>query len=252
MKRLRWPAGILGFIVLVAIAGTSCLGHSLPNAVPGPEADALAHRMERGVAIDAWQRTGAVRFTFRDAQHLWDRTRNLDRIRFPGGNEVLLDVATKHGRATHEGTLLVGERADKLVEKAYARFCNDTFWLNPIAKLFDDGVTRSRAVDKDGESLVIHYASGGVTPGDTYQWLVGQDDLPRAWRLFVSIIKIKGLQMSWQDWQTLSTGARIATDHRVGRIDALRLRDIVGGATLAEVEPGADPFAALVAVGGGG
>ncbi|MEO6953140.1 MAG: hypothetical protein ABI321_15170 [Polyangia bacterium] len=246
MRRLRWSLATLAFLVVAGVTFVSCLSHTLPQGTTGPEADALAHRLEKGAAIDDWARTGAVRFTFRnDTHHLWDRTRNLDRVRW-GDDEVLLDVAKQTGRATHKGRVLRGEEADELVKKAYARFCNDTFWLNPLAKLFDDGVTRSRAVDKDGESLLVHYASGGTTPGDTYQWLIGEGDVPRAWRMFVHVIKIKGLEMTWQDWQTLSTGARVATRHRALGLDALKLTDIVGGATLADVEPGPDPFAAIL------
>lgn len=245
MKRLRWPLATLAFLVLIGASLVSCLSHALPEGTAGPEADALARRMEKSANTDAWARTGAVSFSFRnDTHHLWDRTRNFDRVRW-GDEEVLLDAGKKTGRAMHKGQRVVGGAADKLVQKAYARFCNDTFWLNPLAKLFDDGVTRSRAVGKDGESLLIHYASGGTTPGDTYQWLVGEGDVPRAWRMFVQIIKVKGLEMTWQDWQTLSTGARVATRHRALGFDALRLTDIVGGATLADVEPGADPFAEL-------
>ena len=246
MKRLRWPLATLALLLLAGAALVSCLSHTLPQGIEGPEADALAHRIERTANHEAWLRTGAVRFSFRNAtHHLWDRTRNLDRVRW-GDDEVLLDVGKKTGRATHKGQLVEGAAAEKLVKQAYGHFCNDTFWLNPLAKLFDDGVTRSRAVDKDGESLLIHYASGGTTPGDTYQWLVGPADVPRAWRMFVQIIKLKGLEMTWQDWQTLSTGARVATRHRALGFDALRLTDIVGGATLADVEPGPDPFASIV------
>ena len=245
MTRLRWPLATLTFLVVAGVVFASCLSHSVPQGITGPEADALAHRLEKAAVVDGWARTGAVRFTFRnDTHHLWDRTRSLDRVRW-ADDEVLLDVSSKTGRATHKGQVVGGAEGEELVKKAYSRFCNDTFWLNPLAKLFDDGVTRSRAVDKDGESLLIHYASGGVTPGDTYQWLVGEGDVPRAWRMFVQVLKIKGLEMTWQDWQTLPTGARVATRHRVLGLDALRLTDIVGGTTLADVEPGPDPFAAM-------
>jgi hypothetical protein len=235
-------------LLLLLLPAAGCLGHALPKGQTGPEADALAHRLEKAVHAEAWARTGAVRFTFRgDTEHLWDRARNLERVRFgKQGAVVLLDVAKRDGRAYQDGRELGGEAKRKLVDKAWERFCNDTFWLNPLVKLFDEGVTRSRVVDKNGESLIIHYASGGVTPGDTYQWLVGPNDVPRAWRLFVKIIRIKGLEFTWQDWVTLSTTALVATDHRVAGFDAVRLTGVAGAATLAELEPGADPFAPLL------
>ena len=246
-RRLRWPLALLACFLVAGGGLAACLIHKLPTGVAGADADALAHKMEQAVDSAAWGRIGAVRFVFRgETQHLWDKQRMLDRVRFVGkGEEVLLNVHTQQGRAYKDGKELLGEAKDELVKKAYARFCNDTFWLNPLAKLFDEGVTRTRVVDQDGESLIIHYGSGGVTPGDRYQWLVGPDGVPRAWRLFVSIIKIPGLEMSWEEWQSLPTGAKIATRHRALGLDALRLTDLAGAATLAELEPGADPFALL-------
>jgi hypothetical protein len=234
-------------LLLFALAAVGC--HALPQGKTGAEAEALAHRIEIAVHVDAWARTGAVRFTFRGStEHLWDKTRNFDRVRFRGDDEmVLLDVGRHAGRAYKRGRELSGEAKDKLVEKAWKRFCNDTFWLNPLAKLFDDGVTRSRIADKHGESLIVHYASGGVTPGDTYQWLMGANDLPRAWRLFVKIIGVKGLEFSWQAWVPLSTGALISTEHRTLGTNAVWLSDVAGAETLAQLEPGADPFAPIAA-----
>jgi hypothetical protein len=219
----------------------------MPTGQPGPEAEALAHRIERAVRTEAWAQTGAVRFRFvGHTEHLWDRQRSFDRVRFGDGSWVLLDVNTQRGRAYGKDGELDGEARDQLLRKAYASFCNDTFWLNPLAKLYDQGVTRSRVVDRDGESLLIHYASGGVTPGDTYQWLMGPDDLPRAWRLFVHVIPVPGLEISWEGWTDLPTGARIATRHGALGLHPVGIEGLAGAATLAELEPGADPFAALL------
>jgi len=246
MRRLRWPLGLLVLILVLGTTLVSCLSHKLPQGAVGPEAEALARRVEKAVDVEAWARTGAVRFRFRnDTQHLWDRQRNLDRVRFLGKDEeVLLDVGKQSGRAYKRGQELTGEARDALVKKAYARFCNDTFWLNPLAKLFDEGVTRSRHLGPDGESLIVHYNSGGVTPGDTYQWLIGEGDLPRAWRLFVQVMKIRGLQLSWEGWTSLPTGAKVSTRHRVGRIVGVEIGELAGAATLAELE--ADPFGPIV------
>jgi hypothetical protein len=244
---IRRGAGALAACALAGAGALVACGHTLPTGLPGPEAEALAHRMAAAVHADAWARTGAVRFRFRgDTEHLWDKTRNLARVTFlRSGEVVLLDVARRDGRAYENGRELTGAPRQKLITRAWERFCNDTFWLNPLVKLFDDGVTRSRVVDKDGESLIVHYAAGGVTPGDSYQWLVGEHDLPRAWRMFVKIIPVKGLEISWGGWLTLQTGAVVATEHRALRLDAVRIRDAVGAATLAELEPGPDPFAAI-------
>jgi hypothetical protein len=243
------PAPRWRLAALACLLGGAC-GHALPQGgVPGADADALAHRMERAVDAEAWARTGAVRFVFRgETRHLWDKARGLDRVELLARDEViLLDVGKKSGRAWRKGQEVTEPAArQKLVDKAYQRFCNDTFWFNPIVKLFDEGVTRTRVVDERGESLIIHYASGGVTPGDTYHWLVGPGDLPRAWRMFVKILRIKGLETSYEDWTTLPTGAKVSRLRRAFGLTAVRFTEVAGAATLAELTPGADPFAAIV------
>lgn len=107
-------------------------------------------------------------------------------------------------------------KAQKGVQKAYKNFINDAFWLNPIVKIFDEGTSRSIVTLADGrEGLLVSYASGGVTPGDSYLWLVDANGLPTAWKLWVGILPIGGLEFSWDNWLTLPTGAKIATGHTV-------------------------------------
>jgi hypothetical protein len=218
----------------------------LPGGEAGPEADRLARLVEASVRKDAWDRTQAVAFTFGGRnQHLWDRRRSYDRVRF-GNVEVLVDLSQRKGVAFEKGVRQTGSREAKLVEKAYAAFINDSFWLNPLAKLFDDGVVRKR-VPRDGQAdLLVSYTSGGLTPGDSYLWLLGPDGRPRGWELYVSIIPLKGLMFTFEGWTPLSTGALVSTEHRALGIP-LRLTDVAGAATLAELVPGPDPFALLQA-----
>ena len=252
MRRvLRVLLKILSWLVLVVVALAAILWLSLRHAMPsglltGPAADQLAHDVERAVDVDAWARTGAVQFSFAGrTHHLWDRRRNFDRVRW-GNYEVLLDVDGHRGQAFQNGTLVQdGTLTQKLVDKAYAIWINDTFWLNPLPKFFDPGVTRSRATVGDRAALVVAYSSGGLTPGDSYVWLLDDESRPRAWRLYVSVIPIKGLQISWEGWTRLPTGAWISTAHRVLGINGAPIGELAGATTLAELVPGPDPFAAI-------
>jgi hypothetical protein len=234
--------------ILLLLLLTGC--HRVRVSEAGTEADQLARRMERAVHKDAWDRTGAVRFIWNhQREHLWDRRRGFDRVRFIGNDqEVLLDIGKQDGRAYRNHIELQGPERQELITRAYKAFCNDTFWLNPLAKLFDDGVTRSRTSDATGEHLIAEYASGGVTPGDRYDWIVGENDLPRAWRLYVKVIPVRGLEMTWEGWQPLSTGALVATEHQGLGKEGVTLQDVSGASTLQELTSEAgDPFAPLLA-----
>jgi hypothetical protein len=230
---------VVGFGVLYF-----ALRHPRPRGTPGPAADALAHAMERAVDTDAYARTGAVRWGFRKHTHLWDRTRNLARVRW-GKHEVLLDVHRQDGRAFTDGREESGNAKKKLVERAYKRFINDSFWLNPVAKLFDAGVTRSLFQHDGRVALLIPYSSGGVTPGDSYLWIVDENKRPTAWQLFVSVLPIPGVEITWEGWTRLPTGAWISTSHRLAGREVVTILQPAAAPTLAEIEPGPDPFAPL-------
>lgn len=246
MKRWLIRAAILFFalILLLLLAGL-LISEPRPVGQPGPEADALARRMEKAVNADAWRNdTGAVWWNFRDRNvHLWDRKRGFVRVRW-GDNEVLLDLSTKSGVARVGGQVVSGAKAKALLDDAYGRWANDSFWLNPVVKLFDPGTQRALVQLEDGSNaLLITYGAGGVTPGDSYLWKVGPDGLPTAWKMWVDIIPIGGLEVSWERWKNLSTGAKVATLHQ--GLFTLELKDVIGAREVAAVEPD-DPFAPLV------
>jgi hypothetical protein len=232
-KRHRLLKG-LGILVLLAVVGLGALvmilRHPLPTGgVSGPEADAAAHAVEKAIDLEAWNRIGAVRFTFEGGgkvHHIvWDRKRNTANLQWKN-NEVHLDVAKQTGRAFVGGVEQSGDAQKSLVEMAYKIFVNDTFWLNPLAKLFDEGVSREKFTVDGKPALLVSYASGGVTPGDKYLWMLGDDGMPRAWRLWVSILKIKGIEISWEGWTTLPGGAKVSTIHKILGRPAVKISDL--------------------------
>lgn len=241
-------------IAALAIGLLSCLGLGIAWAIasePRPEgrregADALARRIETAVNVEAWERTGAVRWRFGGARgahdHLWDRERDVSRVRWGDGFEALIRIGGPYGRAYDDGVELEGDDAREALEDAWGYWVNDSFWLNPLAKLRDEGVTLSVV---DGDRLLVSYSRGGLTPGDAYLWIVGEDGLPERWKLWVSVIPVGGVEGTWEEWITLSTGARISTRHRMPLGVVVEINGVEGAATLAELVPGEDPFAPL-------
>jgi hypothetical protein len=250
---------IAGLLVALLLLGGGlaalivALSKPLPKGEPGPGADELAHAIERAIDKDAWARTGALRWTFAGKfHHLWDRKRSFDRVSW-GEVLVLCDLSKQTGVAYQNGQRISGEKERKLVAKAYASWTNDAFWLNPLVKLFDDGVTRSVVTEPGGrKGLLISYNSGGLTPGDSYLWLLsgqaGDAGLrPEAWRMWVSIIPLKGIENAWDGWVQLATGAWVSTRHKFAGLPiTLKLDDVAGASTLSELVPGPDPFAPLM------
>ncbi len=233
-------------LAVLGICVSACA--SLPPGRPGPEADALARRMETAVRAEAWALTGAVRWTFAGKrQHLWDRRRGLAEVRW-GDKRALVDLVARRGLAwtVADGLErpLSGDDAHAAVDEAWAAWVNDSFWLNPVTKAFDPGVQRDAVQGADGPELMVRYGAGGRTPGDVYVWRFGADGTPSAWRMWTSNIPIGGLEASWEGWIELSTGARVSTRHALpGR--TLELTGIAGAAALSALVPDRDPFGPL-------
>lgn len=242
-RLLRVAAVLLALLTALALGAWALYRHPMPATTAG-DADALARRMLAAVDADAWARTGAVRWTFFNGdRHLWDRARGFERYEH-GDTRVLLDVGTRRGLAWEGSRPLRGAELDRALDTAWRRWINDSFWLNPVVKAFDDGVTRAVARVDGRDALLLRYRSGGVTPGDSYLWLLDEGGRPRAWRMWVSILPIAGLEASWEGWTRLSTGALVSTAHQMGPVH-LAIREAAGAETLGGLVPGADPFAAL-------
>ena len=244
-RRVVWAVAVT-VLSLLAAGGviTWAMGRPLPQGVEGPEAEALADTMVRAVNKEGWGRTGAIRFEFAltGTRYLWDRRRNVAQVQW-GTRDVrlALDDATR-GVARQDGAIVEGHAARALLWEAWSRWCNDSFWLVAPLKVRDPGTTRSLVTIDGREGLLVQYAAGGVTPGDSYVWFLGADGTPEAWRMWVSVLPIGGLRVGWGGWTTLSTGARAALSHTAGPFD-VAFRGVEGAASLDELVPGEDPFA---------
>ncbi|MDD9965254.1 MAG: hypothetical protein OXR73_03445 [Myxococcales bacterium] len=236
----------IGALVTLVWMMFRVLSEPRPRGTAGPEAEELARSLEAWSYPEGWQTTGAVKWTFAGRhQLLWDRYRQLISVRFDGVHVLRHLHTATGGRVFRRGREILGPERGALLDKAYAIWANDSFWLNPLEKLFDDGVVRQRvALPEGGYGLLVTYRSGGVTPGDAYLWLTDERGAPRAFKMWVSVIPIGGLEASWEGWKTLATGARVSTVHRVG-FKAVELTQIAAARSLLDLTGGEDPFAVL-------
>lgn len=233
---------VAGYGVLVMV-----LRHPLPDGEEGPAADALARALGRTLGAKEWAGTGAVRWTFRTRhQHLWDRRRNLARVRWREA-DVLLDLNTKQGRAWRNRVELTGAAGAEAVERAHSFWANDSFWLAAPFKVFDAGTRRFKVTLADGRTaLLVRFESGALAPGDSYLWILGPDGRPVAWRMWTARLPVGGLEVAIKKWETLATGAQVATDQELVVL-GIPLTELGAAAELAGLEPGADPFSPILA-----
>lgn len=241
---------ILGFafiaLLLLALLAGWMANEPRPQGQAGAEADALAKKIQAAVDMDAWERTGALRWSFHKMHHyVWDRQRGLVEVRWRD-RRVLLRTADQSGRAWKGNEELSGNAQARMLRRAYQYWINDAFWLNPIRSFFDAGVRRETVTLPNGDKgLLVTYGSGGVTPGDAYLWTSDEQGLPERWRMWVQILPIGGLATSWEGWQKLRTGAKIATVHGGLGLRLTFITNLDGAESLAELNLEQDPFAPL-------
>ena len=217
LKRLGLFIGVLLFIFTILFF---VFNEAKPQGQKGPKAEALAQKMLTAVNQEAWDSTAILQWTFKGMHHyLWDKSRNLVQITWDN-NKVLLNPDIVDGKAYKAEKELPKKEAKKIIQKAWNFWCNDSFWFNAVVKCFDKGTTRSIVKMEDGtDALLVSYDSGGVTPGDSYLWILDENGLPKAWKMWVKIIPIGGMSFTWENWTKLSSGAMVSTLHKSSLLD---------------------------------
>ena len=205
---------IIGILFLLTVIGYLKYNESLPESESGPEAEALAAKMLARVDKPAWDSLNYISWTFVNSHHFaWDKRANHAIISWDK-NEVLMDLDEVTGKAYIDGKEVTGDSAQNLTSTAWSHWCNDSFWLAAPYKIKDPGTKRSIVNTDDGnKALMITYEGGGVTPGDSYLWLLDDTGLPYAYKMWVSILPLGGIKAEWKDWQKLPGGAMIAENH---------------------------------------
>ena len=231
-------------VIITALSGCASVEKAFPTRDNSARADTLAQKIMNATGYEQWQQTGAIQWEFPGGHsHLWDKHRNYAKVEWKK-HRVILDLGTKKGRAWKDGVEVQGDDLEKLLAEAWQFWANDSFWLNPFAKFFDNGVERSIVTTKsDEEALLVTYSSGGTTPGDSYLWVPDENGLPYEGRMWVQIIPIKGFTVSWESWQDLDTGSKVATEHKFAFIN-LKLSNVKAASTLEELV-GSDVFSEL-------
>lgn len=177
------------FVISIGIAGYFIMDKPVPDGTMGNDAELLADEMLKALNKTGYDSLEFIEFTFAGVHHYqWDKMDNTVRVKW-GEQDIFINLSND-------------VQSYNLLElKAYEYFINDSFWLTAPFKVRDKGVMRSTVDVSNGRGLLLTYTSGGVTPGDSYLWIIDSRGFPLAWRLWTSNIPLGGVELSWEGWE---------------------------------------------------
>lgn len=224
-KVLKISAIVLGSVISLALLAFGILYITLNTKIPegtsGKDADEFAEKMLAAVHHDAYNKTRYIQWTFRGKNHyVWDKDQGTVQVKW---DEYKIDLnlsAPGDSKVLDKGTLLSGTEKQKIIDSALKNFHNDSFWIVAPHKLFDSGTTRRLVTLDDGsKALLVIYSSGGTTPGDSYLWKTDKNYVPKSYQMWVSIIPIGGIEVTWEDWKTTQSGTLLPGKHELLGLD---------------------------------
>ncbi|MEQ8926621.1 MAG: hypothetical protein RLO81_12450 [Fulvivirga sp.] len=214
MRILKITIGLLLIIAFTIALSIFLLSEELPKGTQGPRAEELADKMLEALNKPAWDSIKVVSWSYpRGHDYVWDKENKSVAVKWDD-YLVVINTDTEKGEVFEAGKKV---NDDDLFNTGLKYFYNDSFWLIAPFKVKDPGTIRS-IVNYDGsDALLVQYTSGGVTPGDSYLWILDKEHKPKAWKFWTSLVPIGGMEFTWENWVSLH-GAKISTFHE-GLID---------------------------------
>ena len=210
-KKIKYTA--LLFLLLVAMLAIFYFTYNeaLPKGEQGKQADELASKMLKELAYEAYKNTEVLEWTFRGKHHYkWYKQENIVIVSWNQNKVILNTKKSEKSEVYIDDEKVVNS---KILKQARDFFNNDSFWLVAPYKIFDTGTERRIVKYNDKDALLITYASGGTTPGDSYLWILDENYMPTSFKMWVKIIPIGGLSATWSDWKTTKSGIKLPTKH---------------------------------------
>jgi len=179
-------------------------------------------------------------------QHWWDR--QTGRYRLEGKNKegkpfvVLFNVQDRKGRVWLEGKPADAEASAKLLEYAYGRFINDTYWFLMPFKMKDPGV-RLRAeeprADPSGKKwsvVQLSFDKGiGLTSGDRYWAFIDPEThLMGRWEYVLEDEKPPATAWTWEEWKSFGPILLSPVKKEVGTDTVIRFPNLSVSETVDE------------------
>lgn len=245
MKILKILLIIILVIGLSAFAAIKYFSVDQPEGKSGTKADRVAERMLDKLNKDAFDKIPFINFEFFGGTHkyVWDKKNNNAVIRWDD-YKVVLNLDTQEGVVYKNDTILKGQKANELKDKAWSYWCNDSFWLIAPFKVFDSGTERSLVdVEEGAHGLLVKYTSGGVTPGDSYLWTLDDNYRPTGYQMWTQILPVQGMYIDWEQWSDYM-GAKLCLTHTIVGVKR-SMKNVRVGNTLQEIGVNGNPFMVL-------
>jgi hypothetical protein len=222
---MKLPAALLA--LLFSACANSAARPLGPSDASEPHAvEIVQASLERMGGWPAWCAARHLHWTFFGRrEHWWDK--HTGDVRITSGELVILmNVTTKKGRAIESGVEVTEPAAlDQALEKGFAWWVNDSYWVVMPWKLFDPGVVLREAGagtladGRAGHLVDVTFEGVGLTPANRYVVAIASDTgRVEQWSFYASASDTEPkFTLPWTDWKELG-GIWLATGHGEGEL----------------------------------
>ncbi len=190
------------------------------------KANDLANSILKAIKHKAYKNTRFLEWSFGGRRHFkWDKEKHIVDVSW---DSIRVNL---HPNSLEKSTVFINEKLQnktdvKIIERAEKLFNNDSFWLVAPHKLFNDGVIRNLQKVDNKDALLVKYTTGGSTPGDSYLWILDENNIPENYQMFVPSMKMNAVPATWENWITTKSGTLLPTNHTFKSGNQLSMGDV--------------------------
>jgi hypothetical protein len=191
-------------------------------------ANILANKILKAINNEAYKKTRFLEWSFGGRRSFkWDKEKNIVDVSW---DTIRVNLRTRN---KENSTVFFNNTKQKiadttLIKKAWDIFNNDSFWLVAPHKLFEKGIIRSIQKADGKDALLVKYTKGGSTPGDSYLWILEDNNIPKSYKMNVPSMKMNEVPATWDDWITTESGTLLPTRHTFSSGNTLSMGTVKG------------------------